>query len=220
MYSERLAMVILWFTVRLVCRMTARAREVLSLYKCLLRYGRGLTYTDKNYYFRRIREEIEKSRALVNPGEIDFYIKVKLLIVLSLPISMPLKFWKSLDRITNDGFEISLSSSERAGVPRQEAPCIKNAEECISAARSRPRKRGPPAGVSLSPLLFSDSVDVNRSSHSKGSVGLLQVSYSEREWLGGAVHQRRWSRWTESQQSCELCSVEASSIRWERKYRA
>jgi len=44
----------------------------LGLYKQLVRYGQNLKYTDKDFYFRKIRTEFEKNRQLTNPAEVKY----------------------------------------------------------------------------------------------------------------------------------------------------
>ena len=44
----------------------------LGLYRELLRYGQNLKFTDKKYYFSKIRSEFEKNRNLANEKEILF----------------------------------------------------------------------------------------------------------------------------------------------------
>lgn len=51
-------------------------REVLSLYKRLLRYGETLKFTDKKYYNFRVKGAFNKNRALENPKDITFHIEV------------------------------------------------------------------------------------------------------------------------------------------------
>ncbi|XP_044311377.1 MIEF1 upstream open reading frame protein-like isoform X2 [Varanus komodoensis] len=47
--------------------MAAWTREaVLNLYRTLLRQGRGLRYTDRDFYFRTIRQEFRKNLHLEN----------------------------------------------------------------------------------------------------------------------------------------------------------
>ena len=48
-------------------------REVLALYRSLLRYRKTLRLTDKDYYSRRIRQEFEQRR---EEQDIDFYYRV------------------------------------------------------------------------------------------------------------------------------------------------
>lgn len=52
-----------------------KSQYVLSLYRQMLRKGRQLQYTDKEFYFRRIRNEVEKARDLVDKAQIDHQIK-------------------------------------------------------------------------------------------------------------------------------------------------
>lgn len=60
--------------------MNAPAREqVLNLYKQLVRYGKQLNLTDKNYYLKRIRTEFRKNQFLEKAEEIDFNFKVLLI---------------------------------------------------------------------------------------------------------------------------------------------
>jgi len=45
------------------------------IYKRLLRYGRSLTYTNKDYFYRRVRFEFEKNSVVKNPEEISYQLK-------------------------------------------------------------------------------------------------------------------------------------------------
>ncbi|KAL4222132.1 hypothetical protein ACF0H5_018172 [Mactra antiquata] len=49
--------------------------HVLSLYRLMLRKGRSLQLTDKNFYFRRVRDEFEKNRYLTSKEEIQFAVQ-------------------------------------------------------------------------------------------------------------------------------------------------
>ena len=49
----------------------ATASEVLGLYRQLLRYGRSLQFTDKDYFQRRIRYEFERFRLTDNARVIE-----------------------------------------------------------------------------------------------------------------------------------------------------
>ncbi|KAL5007385.1 hypothetical protein ScPMuIL_016191 [Solemya velum] len=51
------------------------SKEVLSLYRMCLRKGRQLQFTDKNYYYRRIRSEFDKNRNLSSEEEVKLNIK-------------------------------------------------------------------------------------------------------------------------------------------------
>jgi len=50
------------------------SKEVISLYRALLRYRRGLQFTDKDYFYRRVRFEFEKNKYLTNAFDIKFQI--------------------------------------------------------------------------------------------------------------------------------------------------
>ena len=53
-------------------------REVLSLYRSILRQGRlQLKLTDQNYFRRLIREEFERNRHQEDSAEIQFQIEVR-----------------------------------------------------------------------------------------------------------------------------------------------
>lgn len=51
------------------------ADNVKAIYKSLLRYGNTLKYSNKDYFYRRIRFEFEKNSLLKNPEEINFQIR-------------------------------------------------------------------------------------------------------------------------------------------------
>ncbi|XP_011500761.1 PREDICTED: uncharacterized protein LOC105364526 [Ceratosolen solmsi marchali] len=50
-------------------------REILELYKKLLRYGANLKFTDKKYYIHRIRKDFLDNRNLTDKKEIEFHYK-------------------------------------------------------------------------------------------------------------------------------------------------
>lgn len=56
--------------------MVAPRSAVLQLYRDLLRYGRKLEFTDKEYYFLRIRHEFQSKKELSCPAEISRQIAV------------------------------------------------------------------------------------------------------------------------------------------------
>lgn len=58
----------------------ATAIEVLKLYRNLLRYGRELKLTDKNYFKDRIRQEFQQNKSLESETEIKFNIEVSKLV--------------------------------------------------------------------------------------------------------------------------------------------
>jgi hypothetical protein len=51
-------------------------RQVLQLYRDLLRYGRQLQFTDKDYFARRIRKEFKKAKNIENAEDINFNYQV------------------------------------------------------------------------------------------------------------------------------------------------
>ena len=48
--------------------------EARVLYKSLLRYGRSLQFTNKDYFYRRIRFEFEKNSVLKDCQDIQFQL--------------------------------------------------------------------------------------------------------------------------------------------------
>ena len=54
----------------------AGSREVLQLYRAILRRGRELRYTDRDYFRREVRQEFRRWRGTNDPGEIRFQIAV------------------------------------------------------------------------------------------------------------------------------------------------
>uniref|UniRef100_A0A1L8D855 Complex 1 LYR protein domain-containing protein n=1 Tax=Nyssomyia neivai TaxID=330878 RepID=A0A1L8D855_9DIPT len=50
-------------------------RQVLNLYRKLLRYGKELKLTDKEYFKQRIKTEFERNRELSSPEDILFNYK-------------------------------------------------------------------------------------------------------------------------------------------------
>jgi len=51
-------------------------RQVLQLYRDLLRYGRQLQFTDKDYFARRIKREFKQAKNIDNAEDIKFYYQV------------------------------------------------------------------------------------------------------------------------------------------------
>ena len=51
-------------------------QQALSLYRLLLRKGKQLRFTDKEFYFKRIRAEFEKNKHVTDKSEIEHNIKV------------------------------------------------------------------------------------------------------------------------------------------------
>lgn len=54
----------------------AGSREVLQLYRQLLRYGKELKFTDQSYFRRRVRKEFQLNKDLQTEADIQFNIKV------------------------------------------------------------------------------------------------------------------------------------------------
>lgn len=54
----------------------AGSREVLQLYRQLLRYGKELKFTDQSYFRRRVRKEFQLNKDLQSEADIQFNIKV------------------------------------------------------------------------------------------------------------------------------------------------
>ncbi|XP_063165652.1 mitochondrial ribosome and complex I assembly factor AltMIEF1 [Candoia aspera] len=48
---------------------------VLNLYRALLRQGRGLRYTDRDFYFTSIRQEFRKNQHLKHPEDKERHLK-------------------------------------------------------------------------------------------------------------------------------------------------
>ncbi|XP_031619623.1 MIEF1 upstream open reading frame protein [Contarinia nasturtii] len=53
----------------------ATNREVLQLYRKLLRYGKELKFTDQSYFRRRVRKEFILNKDLESQADIEFQIK-------------------------------------------------------------------------------------------------------------------------------------------------
>lgn len=62
-------------------------REVLKLYKDLLRYGDNLKLTDKKYYKSRVKKDFYDNIELKNSDDIQFYLEVIILIELYILIN-------------------------------------------------------------------------------------------------------------------------------------
>lgn len=57
--------------------MSGRQREVLRLYRDLLRYSETLKYTDVNFYLNRIKQEFAAGKLLEDEREIQRQIAVR-----------------------------------------------------------------------------------------------------------------------------------------------
>ena len=75
-------------------------KQVLGLYRTLLRKGRTLHYTDKGYYFKRIRSEFDKNKHLDKKEEIEKCIEVHFFLVKLFYIQL---YWMYLDKIGHYG---------------------------------------------------------------------------------------------------------------------
>lgn len=56
--------------------MTVERVQILNLYKQLLRYSNTLTYTNKAYYLRRVKEKFRANQDLTSAEDVEFYYKV------------------------------------------------------------------------------------------------------------------------------------------------
>ncbi|XP_048522732.1 MIEF1 upstream open reading frame protein [Dendroctonus ponderosae] len=57
-------------------------REILKLYKNLLRYGEQLKYTDKTYFFRRIRKEFKTHKNITDEADVNFKFEKGIILLL------------------------------------------------------------------------------------------------------------------------------------------
>jgi hypothetical protein len=55
-------------------------RQVLRLYRDLLRYGRQLQFTDKDYFASRIRKEFKQAKNIEKAEDIIFYFQVSCIV--------------------------------------------------------------------------------------------------------------------------------------------
>lgn len=55
---------------------TPTGRQVLQLYRELLRYGRQLQFTDKGYFANRVRKEFKQAKDIEKAEDINFYFQV------------------------------------------------------------------------------------------------------------------------------------------------
>lgn len=56
--------------------MSITSRDVLSLYRSLLRYANSLQLSNKQYVINRIRSQIKEKKNLTDPADIEYYYKV------------------------------------------------------------------------------------------------------------------------------------------------
>ena len=64
------------------------SRKVLLLYKDLLRYGKNIQLTDKEYYVNRVRKEFRQNKSLQNPEDIEFQYMVRRTSAGTLPLEI------------------------------------------------------------------------------------------------------------------------------------
>ncbi|XP_065200140.1 mitochondrial ribosome and complex I assembly factor AltMIEF1 [Planococcus citri] len=50
-------------------------RKIILLYRDLLKYGRNLQLTDKEYFMSRVKNEFKQNKNLEDPAEIEFQYK-------------------------------------------------------------------------------------------------------------------------------------------------
>lgn len=56
--------------------MSANVREVLRLYRTILRRGKALRYTDRDYFRGTVSEEFKRWKGETDPAEIQFQVEV------------------------------------------------------------------------------------------------------------------------------------------------
>ncbi|KAJ9590437.1 hypothetical protein L9F63_016524 [Diploptera punctata] len=61
---------------------TPTPRQVLRLYRDLLRYGKQLQFTDKGYFCQRIRKEFKQAKSIENKEDINFYFEKMAILIL------------------------------------------------------------------------------------------------------------------------------------------
>lgn len=62
-----------------VCIMNApTSRQVVQLYRKLIRYSHELKFTDQEYFRQRVRKEFRQNKSLESAADIEFNIKVRL----------------------------------------------------------------------------------------------------------------------------------------------
>lgn len=52
------------------------SRQVLQLYRNLMRYSKELKFTDQKYFQKRVRKEFKLNKDLTSEADIEFNIKV------------------------------------------------------------------------------------------------------------------------------------------------
>lgn len=51
-------------------------RDILKLYRDLIRYSKNLNFTDKDYFLFRVQDEFRKNQQIGKPEAIEFCYKV------------------------------------------------------------------------------------------------------------------------------------------------
>ena len=62
-------------------------RNILELYKSLMRYSEKLQYTDKNFYQNRVRQEFNKNRTLNSQSDVEYFYNVCLYLFFIIIVS-------------------------------------------------------------------------------------------------------------------------------------
>ena len=57
-------------------------RKIILLYRDLLKYGRNLQLTDKEYFISRVKNEFKQNKNLEDPTEIEFQYQVSLNLII------------------------------------------------------------------------------------------------------------------------------------------
>lgn len=73
--------------------------QILKLYKDIIRYGQQLKYTDKEYYFHRVRQEFRRNKHLEDVNQISFNYNVRFtLTIIFKPKLLILNFFRKVSR--------------------------------------------------------------------------------------------------------------------------
>ena len=55
-----------------------KSKEIIKLYKDIIKYGKNLTFTDKEYFLNRVRAEFKKNLTITSEEEIIFQYNVRI----------------------------------------------------------------------------------------------------------------------------------------------
>lgn len=72
---------------------TPTGRQVRQLYRDLLRYGRQLQFTDKDYFVNRIRKEFKQAKDIEKTDDIIFYFQVSNYRIIGIKIKITVIPW-------------------------------------------------------------------------------------------------------------------------------